>query len=132
MRVFSVKKESIIFVVCIGIVLGSLINSIGNEICPTFSMPLSNKIILIDAGHGGWDPGKVAANNILEKNVNLDIAKKLQEYLQQSGAFVLMTRSDDEALGEKMKDMRNRKRFQIQPMLTCLSVFIKIHLHKKK
>lgn len=101
MRVFSVKKESIIFVVCIGIVLGSLINSIGNEICPTFSMPLSNKIILIDAGHGGWDPGKVAANNILEKNVNLDIAKKLQEYLQQSGAFVLMTRSDDEALGEK-------------------------------
>lgn len=110
MRVFSVKKESIIFVVCIGIVLGSLINSIGNEICPTFSMPLSNKIILIDAGHGGWDPGKVAANNILEKNVNLDIAKKLQEYLQQSGAFVLMTRSNDEALGEKkMKDMRNRK-----------------------
>lgn len=110
MKVFSIKKESIIFVICMGIILSSLINSIRNETKPTFSMPLSNKIILIDAGHGGWDPGKVATNNIFEKDINLVIAKKLQEYLEQSGAFVFMTRVEDKALSDKkMQDMMTRK-----------------------
>lgn len=125
MRVFSVKKESIIFVICMGIILGSLINSVNNETKPTFSMPLSRKIILIDAGHGGWDPGKVATTNILEKNVNLDIAKKLQEYLEQSGAFVLMTRTEDKALGNrKMNDMRSRKEISNS---TSADMMISIH-----
>lgn len=117
MRVFSIKKESIIFIVCIGIILSSLINSleIKTKTKQTFSMPLSNKIILIDAGHGGWDPGKVTKdnnnNNINEKEINLLIAKKLQEYLEQSGAFVLMTRADDNALADKkIKDMLARKK----------------------
>lgn len=112
MKIFSVRKESIIFVICMGIILGNLINSFldKNQVQQTFSMPLSNKIILIDAGHGGWDPGKVADNNVLEKNINLSIAKKLQEYLQQSGAFVLMTRTDDIALAQKkIQDMHLRK-----------------------
>lgn len=117
MHVFSIRKESIIFIVCMGIILGGLIGSIEkkSETKETFSMPLSNKIILVDAGHGGWDPGKVAKdsvnNNIYEKNINLSIAKKLQEYLEQSGAFVLMTRTDDNALdNKKVKDMQARKK----------------------
>ena len=65
MRVFSIKKESIIFVICMGIIFAGLINSIDkkNKTQETFFMPLAKKIILIDAGHGGWDPGKVAKNN---------------------------------------------------------------------
>lgn len=125
MKVFSIKKESIIFVICMGIILGSLINSVRNEIKPTFSMPLSNKIILIDAGHGGWDPGKVAGNNIFEKDINLSIAKKLQEYLEQSGAFVFMTRVEDKALSDKkMQDMRNRKEISNS---TSADMMISIH-----
>lgn len=108
-----------------GIILGSLINSVRNEIKPTFSMPLSNKIILIDAGHGGWDPGKVAGNNIFEKDINLSIAKKLQEYLEQSGAFVFMTRVEDKALSDKkMQDMRNRKEISNS---TSADMMISIH-----
>ena len=108
-----------------GIMLGSLINSVRNEIKPTFSMPLSNKIILIDAGHGGWDPGKVAGNNIFEKDINLSIAKKLQEYLEQSGAFVFMTRVEDKALSDKkMQDMRNRKEISNS---TSADMMISIH-----
>ena len=92
MRVLSIKKESIIFVICIGIIFAGLINSIDkkNKTQETFFMPLAKKIILIDAGHGGWDPGKVAENNICEKDINLSIAKKLKEYLEQNGAFVLI------------------------------------------
>ena len=113
MRVLSIKKESIIFVICIGIIFAGLINSIDkkNKTQETFFMPLAKKIILIDAGHGGWDPGKVAENNICEKDINLSIAKKLKEYLEQNGAFVLMTRVEDKALAEKkIKDMLARKK----------------------
>jgi len=110
MKVISITKESIIFIICMGIILAGLLNSVASETQTTFFMPLSNKIIIIDAGHGGWDPGKVAKNNILEKDLNLIIAKKLQEYLEQSGAFVLMTRTEDTALGERKRiDMKTRK-----------------------
>ena len=113
MRVLSIKKESIIFVICIGIIFAGLINSIDkkNKTQETFFMPLAKKIILIDAGHGGWDPGKVVKNNICEKDINLSVAKKLKEYLEQNGAFVLMTRVEDKALAEKkIKDMLARKK----------------------
>ena len=125
MRIVNLRKESIIFVVCMGIILGSLINSVNNEIEPTFAMPLSNKIILIDAGHGGWDPGKIAGKNIFEKDINLSIAKKLQEYLEQSGAFVFMTRATDTALSnKKMSDMRNRREISNQ---TKADMMLSIH-----
>ena len=88
-------------------------------------MPLSNKIILIDAGHGGWDPGKIAGKNIFEKDINLSIAIKLQEYLEQSGAFVFMTRTTDTALrNKKMSDMRNRKEISNQ---TKADMMLSIH-----
>ncbi len=65
---------------------------------------------LIDAGHGGFDPGKVGDGDVYEKDINLAIAKKLQSYFEQSGATVIMTRTDDNALaGTKNDDMRARK-----------------------
>jgi N-acetylmuramoyl-L-alanine amidase len=90
--------------------MASLIGTFRDDVIATFAMPVSNKIILIDSGHGGWDPGKVASGNIQEKDINLQIAKKLQAYLEQGGSYVMMTRVSDEALGtRKSSDMRNRK-----------------------
>lgn len=126
LRVFSIKKESIILVLCISFIFAAITNSIWlDKVSPIFFMPLSKKIIIIDAGHGGWDPGKVADNNIYEKNINLSISKKLQEYLEQSGAFVLMTRFDDKALGNrKIKDMQERKEIANQ---SKADILISIH-----
>lgn len=75
-------------------------------------MPVSQKVILIDAGHGGGDPGKTGTQ-LDEKDLNLSIAKKLQTYLELGGASVLLTRSQDEMLGDpqtatKKEDMRLR------------------------
>ena len=42
--------------------------------------------IVLDAGHGGWDPGKTGANGANEKELNLFVAEKLAGYLEQGGA----------------------------------------------
>src|SRR5699024_11119241 len=53
------------------------------------------KTIVIDAGHGGSDPG-TSANGIVEKILVLDIAKRVEKLLKNAGYNVIMTRSDDE------------------------------------
>lgn len=73
-------------------------------------LPIENKVVIIDAGHGGFDPGKTGTNGKNEKDINLKIATYLQQYLEQSGAVVIVTRAEDESLGDsKRADMAERK-----------------------
>lgn len=92
--------KKIFFVICIlALAFGAT---------PVFALPLSRKIIVLDAGHGGWDPGKVQGKTE-EKHINLSIAQKLQTFLEQSGATVIITRADDAELSKKKsEDMRKR------------------------
>ncbi len=70
--------------------------------------------VVIDAGHGGNDPGKIGVDDSLEKDLNLIIAKKVQKILEQQGITVVMTRETDAGLYEeqtsnkKVQDMKNR------------------------
>ncbi len=52
-------------------------------------------IVVIDAGHGGNDPGTLGNGTIKEKTVNLAIAQRLERLLIREGVQVIMTRSDD-------------------------------------
>lgn len=63
----------------------------------------NGKVVVIDAGHGGTDPGKVGVNGAKEKDVNLAIAKALQKVLQDDGFQVVMTRTEDVILNEGRK-----------------------------
>ena len=54
-------------------------------------LPLFQKVIVVDAGHGGRDPG-TRYGNTLEKDLNLEIAKVLEKELLKQGAIVYMTR----------------------------------------
>ena len=71
-------------------------------------------LVVIDAGHGGFDPGKVGIDGQLEKDINLSIAKKLKAYLEASDVNVVMTRDTDTGLyqsgdsHQKVSDMRRR------------------------
>jgi N-acetylmuramoyl-L-alanine amidase len=59
-------------------------------------LPLTKiKKIVVDAGHGGNDPGAIGRTGLREKDVNLDIAKRLSHLLRQEGIEVVMTRSTD-------------------------------------
>lgn len=71
-------------------------------------------VVVIDPGHGGFDPGKVGVNNALEKDINLSIAKKLKVFLEMNDIEVLMIRDEDRGLYEeadknkKTADMKKR------------------------
>lgn len=70
--------------------------------------------IVIDAGHGGDDPGKIGINKEKEKDINLKIAKELEKQLKDEGIKIVMTRKDEGGLyqkssnNKKVEDMRKR------------------------
>lgn len=84
---------------------------------PVFSNTRSDKVIVIDVGHGGTDPGKVSSNGIEEKDVNLQIALYLKDYLIAQDYTVYMTRETDCGLYDKnvskkkVSDLNNRIQF---------------------
>lgn len=71
---------------------------------------LHGKIIYIDAGHGGVDPGSVV-DNVLEKDINLAISKYLGEELKKYGAHVYFTREGDYDLGSPKASYRKKSDF---------------------
>lgn len=74
----------------------------------------SEYCVVIDAGHGGDDPGKVGVGNVLEKDINLEIALILKEFLEAEGIEVVLTREDGNGLydadasNKKVQDMKRR------------------------
>lgn len=54
------------------------------------------KSVIVDAGHGGKDPGAIGCSGTEEKEVTLDIAKRLKKNLEEYGFKVIMTRERDE------------------------------------
>lgn len=70
--------------------------------------------VVIDAGHGGNDPGKIGINGAKEKEINLLIAEKVKKYLEANDVRVVMTRTSDEGLydpeapNRKVQDMKQR------------------------
>lgn len=59
------------------------------------------KLVVIDPGHGGKDPGKVGVNQALEKDINLEIALLVKEFLEQDDIKVVLTRDGDYGLYEE-------------------------------
>lgn len=83
-------------------------------------------VVVIDAGHGGNDPGKIGIDGTLEKDINLQIANRLKKYLEASDVKVILTREDDNGLysekdsRKKMADMSKRCEIinDVSPALT--------------
>ena len=98
-------------------------------------LPITNRIIGIDPGHGGVDPGAVSKTGIMEDDINLKIALKLKRFIEQSGGIAIMTREKDVGLYTsesktlrqmKVEDLKNRKKL-IED--SDCEVFISIHLN---
>ncbi|MDO4261156.1 MAG: N-acetylmuramoyl-L-alanine amidase CwlD [Eubacteriales bacterium] len=72
------------------------------------------RTVVVDPGHGGKDPGKIGVDDSLEKEINLEIARKVQAILESQDVEVILTRESDEGLYEesasnkKVQDLKNR------------------------
>lgn len=79
-------------------------------------MPLAPGLptVVIDAGHGGFDGGAVGVDGIVEKDINLAIAKKLQMFFAVNGFPTVMTREEDRSLEDPgLETVRKRKNSDI-------------------
>ena len=75
---------------------------------------VASPLILVDAGHGGSDPGMIGVGGLEEKGINLSISLLLRDTLEKSGYSVIMTREEDKGLydssaaNKKAQDMQRR------------------------
>lgn len=102
----------------------------------TSSTPLSNHVVILDAGHGLPDGGAEAQDGTYESNINLSIVEKLQKLLESSSCTVILTRSDENGIYEldsdtirkkKISDMKNRAKIGNN---SNGEIFVSIHLNK--
>ncbi len=91
-------------------------------------LPSDATIILIDVGHGGFDPGSIGVEtNVKESELNYQVAKRLAERLGEKGYYVLMTRMGEYALAEnKRADMRARTQIM---KLDIFDASVSIHMN---
>ena len=96
-----ISRKRILFIasiLCVSVFAFSLNTYSSKKTVETVALPVSNKVIVIDAGHGKPDEGAESSNGTTEAETNLKIALKVQNLLEQSGATVLLTRSDEKAI----------------------------------
>ena len=92
----------------------------------------SDKVILIDPGHGGIDGGAKSKTGTIEKDINLQISLKLRDNLEEKGYKVYMTRDNDEGLYEKGNTVKEKKREDLNRRVemkkeTECDIFVSIH-----
>ena len=106
------------------------------ETVQTMSLPVTGKVVVLDAGHGGEDGGASSENGTTEAEINLSIALKIQSLLEQSGCTVILTRSDENAIYDldsktlrqkKVSDIKNRVKIGNE---ASADIFVSIHLNK--
>ena len=137
-----INKRSII---AVGIIILSMILTVSvlvgfnkakeEEHIPAAAVPTANKTIVVDAGHGGYDAG-ASDNGVIEKELNLQIAMKLKEFLESSGSTVIVTRDSDEATYDpNRKDGTSTKQSDLNARKALVeqyeaNAFVSIHMNK--
>ena len=133
---YSVSCILLILVILCSISVSVVTKIYQNElfITPTDAVPYY-KIIIIDPGHGGEDPGTVGVNGVLEKDLNLSYALEIGKLLEEKGYIIVYTRTDDRLLYSedenikgirKISDLKNRvKVAERYPE----SVYISVHMN---
>ena len=85
------------------------------------AFPLSVRRVVLDAGHGGSDPGASSISNVSEKEITLDIEKRLGVLLRQNGFEVVSTRDND-----RLIPLRERARLANG---SHSDIFVSIHVN---
>ena len=133
--VFIIKKKRLMIYAALTVAAILGLTGLSNGYQAVSALPATNRIIILDPGHGGPDGGASGSDGTIEKDLNLKIALKIQKLLQQSGCTVFMTRSDDRSLSSveddikkmrKIADLNNRKDLAEQLQVDA---FVSIHMN---
>lgn len=126
-------KKNLIIVgsIIVVLMLCLIIPQVNKAISVLGGKSLVGVTLVIDPGHGGYDPG-ARFNKTDEKILNLSISQKLKVLLEGAGAKVIMTREDDYDLASQ--DAKNHKREDFSKRVAILnddkaSAFVSIHLN---
>lgn len=133
-----INKKRLYFIIVIIMVsaINFTLTSKRENTLETVSLPVTDKTIVLDAGHGIPDEGAESASGITESSLNLKITKKVQSFLEQSGCNVILTRSDENGIYDldsntlrekKVSDIKNRVKIGNE---SSADAFISIHLNK--
>ena len=99
---------------------------------PHKSSELKDKVIVIDAGHGGHNPGAVRFG-LREADNNLAVALKLEEILKNKGAKVIMTRTSDISLVDKTSPLRDELQARVDiTNKNNADIFVSIHTNSSE
>lgn len=136
MKVIYIRKKYLyIILLIIFILIISLSIIFRNKSIPTTNTLISNKIIGIDPGHGGIDPGAVSKSGVEEAEINLKIALHLKKMIDKNGGSIIITRKTQDGLyteksttlnEKKKEDLENRKKIIEEEK--C-DIFLTIHLN---
>jgi len=128
-----------VIVMVVGAMLAaSLMMTIANrmESVPALASPNGLPVIVIDPGHGGLDGGAVGVDNIVEKNINLQISLMLRDIFTVNGFQVVMTRSEDISIhDESVKGTRKQKTSDLHNRLKLAGQYpnaILLSVHQNK
>lgn len=120
------NKYKVLIIIC----FFSFTMCIPSSLAVINGLSLLGKVIVLDAGHGGVDDGAISST-IVEKDLNLELVKKLERELTTRGATVYLTREGDDDLSKttirrKQSDLYNRAKYinEISP-----NMYISIHLN---
>lgn len=99
------------------------------------ALPFNGKVIILDAGHGIPDGGAVGISGTVEQEINLQVTLKLQQLLEQSGAYVILTRADENSVAEdlsnKIKEIKKEDlKYRRDMRDSGCDAFISIHMNK--
>ena len=109
---------------------------IKTEIVGANASPDNSNTIIIDAGHGGFDGGASASDGTVEKDINLQISKKVCALLRFNGYEVIMTRDTDTGTeDDQSAAIAKRKKSDLVNRLQLMkdntdAIFVSIHLNK--
>ena len=139
MKIIAPKKIKIKFylIIALAVIFSSLIFGtkyvIEKKAVDASAETNSFKTVIIDAGHGGIDGGTSADDGTVEKDINLQIAHKLNNILQAMGVKTVMTRTEDVSIhDESAKTIRQQKVSDLKNRLNIINntdnaVYVSIH-----
>lgn len=129
-------KIAIAFILLIAVSIGVITKLYGKELFIEAATGISEeKIIILDAGHGGEDCGAIGVDGVYEKDLNLEITLEIGKRLEEAGYIVVYTRTDDRLLYgpdedikgiRKISDLKNRCKIAAK---YPNSIFVSIHMN---